>query len=134
MKIDQDKPEVSTSPLVENSLMAKTRTTPVVAEDQTSEDSHVSDHVEDSLTEKAIDEMTRGMVYASLAITDDRKGTLLSVGKTNPWQVEALRIVTGSDEKAHKPLTEILETAMKLKVDKLIDESGVTKGMYLRWS
>ena len=36
--------------------------------------------------------------------------------------------MTGSDEKAHRPLTEILESVMKLKVDKIINVSGVTKG------
>ena len=106
---------------------------------------------EQEVNGKAIEEMTRGMVYASLAITDDKEDTLKKVGllwgvqpgsvsvilshmsldqvgKANPWQVEALKIVTGSEEAAHKPLTEILDEYMNLKVDKFIDISGVTKG------
>jgi hypothetical protein len=55
---------------------------------------------------------------------------LLQVGKANPWQIEALKIVTGSEENAHKPLTEILEEGMKLKLDHTIDVSGMTKGTY----
>jgi hypothetical protein len=55
---------------------------------------------------------------------------LLQVGKANPWQIEALKIVTGSEEKAHKPLTEILEEGMKLKLDHTIDVSGMTIGTY----
>ena len=52
------------------------------------------------------------------------------VAKANPWQVEALKIVTGSEEAAHKPLTEILDECMNLKVDEIIDISGLTNGKY----
>eukprot|EP00977_Amphora_coffeiformis_P029718 scaffold42523_cov183-Amphora_coffeaeformis.AAC.1 len=82
----------------------------------------------EGLTKNAIDEMTRGMVYASLAITDDKEDTLKKMGKANPWQVEALKIVAGSEKAAHKPLTQILDQHMNLKADKFIDISGVTKG------
>ena len=50
------------------------------------------------------------------------------IGKANPWQKQAIKIVTGSKETAYKPLTEILEGQMNLKIDKIIDISGVTKG------
>ena len=76
-----------------------------------------------------IDEVCQGMIYASLAITDDNHATLAKVGKANPWHVEALKLVTGSEEQAHKPLTTILEEDMGgLKLLKTIDISGITKG------
>ena len=56
----------------------KQATEPAI-DDTASEESHPSDVAEETLPEKAIDEMTRGMVYASLAITDDQEGTLKKV-------------------------------------------------------
>jgi hypothetical protein len=75
-----------------------------------------------------VDEICRGMMYASLAITDDKKDTLKKVGKSMPWHIEALRVVTGSEEQAHKPLTTILNQDMGLQLDCMIDISGITKG------
>ena len=75
-----------------------------------------------------IEEVCQGMKYAALAITDDKEDTLRKVGKSNPWHVDALKIITGSEEEAHKPLTHILSTHMDLKVDTIIDVSGVTPG------
>lgn len=75
-----------------------------------------------------LDEVVLGMKYASLAITDDKEDTLKKVGKSNPWHIDALKIITGSEEEAHKPLTHILNTHMNLDVDAIIDVSGVTPG------
>jgi hypothetical protein len=75
-----------------------------------------------------IEDVIQGMKYASLAITDDKEGTLKNIGKLNPWQVQALKIITGSEEEAHKPLTYLLKQHLNLKCDTIIDISGLTKG------
>ena len=49
------------------------------------------------------------------------------MGKSNPWQVEALKVITGSEEEAHKPLSTILKTHFDLTLDKNIDISGWSK-------
>lgn len=79
-------------------------------------------------TQDGVNEICLGMMYASLAITDDKKDTLKKVGKVMPWHIEALRLVTGSVEQAHKPLTTILSQDMGLHLDCIIDISGITKG------
>lgn len=75
-----------------------------------------------------INSVIKGMKCASLAITDNKDGTLASVERLNPWHEEALRIITGSKEEAHKPLTYLLKEYMDLEIDCEIDESGVTPG------
>lgn len=75
-----------------------------------------------------IDDVIQGMKYASLAITDDEPDTLKKVGKMNPWHIEALKIITGSEEEAHQPLTRLLKEYMDLECDSIIDVSGMTKG------
>lgn len=77
------------------------------------------------------EDLALGMKLASLAITDDRPGTLKKISKTNPWQEEALTIITGSREEAHKPLTEILKKLYDLDLDCHIDVSGFVKGRAL---
>lgn len=78
--------------------------------------------------DERIDSVVAGMKCASLAITDDKEGALASVARLNPWHEEALKIITGSKEEAHKPLTYLLKEYMELETDCMIDESGVTKG------
>lgn len=68
------------------------------------------------------------MMYASLAITDCKCDTLKKVGRANPWHIEALRMITGSEERAHQPLEEILDKDFGLNLDFEIDISGITKG------
>ena len=75
-----------------------------------------------------IDDVIKGMKYASLAVTDDKEGTLKDIGKMNPWHIEALKIISGSEEEAHKPLTYLLKEYMQLECDTIIDVSGITKG------
>lgn len=75
-----------------------------------------------------MDHVYRGMMYASLAISDDKPDTLKKVSVMNPWHEQALKTITGSLEEAHKPLTEILKTHMNLELDSHLDNSGVTKG------
>lgn len=69
-----------------------------------------------------------GMQYASLAITDDQPDTLKNVGKMNPWHIEALKMITGSEEEAHAPLSTILAKHMNLECDAIIDKQGTTPG------
>ena len=71
-----------------------------------------------------IDDLVLGMKYASLSITDDKPKTLKNVGKSNPWHIEALTVITGSEEAAHQPLTQILKEHMDLTCDHIIDISG----------
>ena len=89
---------------------------------------HEDSDEETQLGEDFIDDLVRGMIYASLAITDDKEKTLKIIGKTNPWQVEAMKIITGCSEKAHQPLTKVLKENMDLDIDCHIDVSGMTIG------
>ena len=75
-----------------------------------------------------VEDVILGMKYAALAITDDKEGTLEKIGKLNPWQIQALKIITGSEVEAHKPLTYLLKQHMNLECDTIIDISGLTKG------
>ena len=75
-----------------------------------------------------IDEVLLGTKLACIAITDDHEGTLAKVGKMNPWHIEALKMITGSEEEAHKPLTHILDKYFNLKCDKILDLSGWSGG------
>ena len=75
-----------------------------------------------------IDEVLLGTKLACGAITDDEEGTLEKVGKMNPWHIEALKMITGSREEAHKPLTYILEKYFDLKCDKILNLSGWSGG------
>mmetsp|Transcript_30412 Transcript_30412/g.90750 ORF Transcript_30412/g.90750 Transcript_30412/m.90750 type:complete len:552 (-) Transcript_30412:194-1849(-) len=75
-----------------------------------------------------IEDVVTGMKYASLAITDDEEDTLKKIGRSNPWHVEALKMITGgSEEEAHRPLSHILRTHAGLECDEIIDVSGVAK-------
>ena len=65
---------------------------------------------------------------ASVAITDDKPNTLKKVSKANPWQKEALKIITGSKQDAYKPLSSILRDHFGLTLDCHIDVSGIDRG------
>ena len=82
---------------------------------------------ESSDSKDEVREMLHGMIMASLAVTDDRPDSLKHVAKANPWHQEALKLITGSEEDAHRPLTEILDKHFGLTLDAHIDERGVTK-------
>jgi hypothetical protein len=71
-----------------------------------------------------IKDVVLGTKLACLAITDDKPDTLSKVGKRMPWHIEALKVITGSEEEAHKSLTSILSTHFNLTCDKIIDISG----------
>jgi len=75
-----------------------------------------------------IDDVLLGTKLACVAITDDEEGTLAKVEKMNPWHTEALTIITGSKEEAHKSLTHILENHFDLKLDKIMDLTGWSGG------
>ncbi|KAL3917450.1 MAG: hypothetical protein SGARI_007712 [Bacillariaceae sp.] len=68
-------------------------------------------------------------MFAELAITDNKPGTLKDVAKNNPWHEQALKLITGSKERAHMPLKDLLYEDMDgLILDCEIDVSGITKG------
>ena len=75
-----------------------------------------------------IDDLLLGTKLACVAITDDEEGTLAKVAKMNPWHTEALAMITGSEEEAHKPLTHILDRHFDLQVDKIINLTGWSGG------
>ena len=75
-----------------------------------------------------IDDVLLGTKLACIAITDDDEETLAKVGKMNPWHIEALKMITGSEEEAHKPLTHILDKHFNLKCDKILDLTGWSGG------
>lgn len=75
-----------------------------------------------------IDELVAGVKYACVSITDDHPGTLLKVGKANPWYLNVMKMILGSKEKACLPLTTILQDCFKLhSVDHIINISGLSK-------
>lgn len=74
-----------------------------------------------------IEEIKNGLEFACISITDDKPNTLRNVGRTNPWQVEAMKKILGSEEGAHKPLSEILDKKYGLTLDHFIDVSGFTR-------
>ena len=74
------------------------------------------------------EELLLGMKMASLAITDDKPNTLRNVSKANPWQKEALKLITGSKQEAYQPLTTILKKHFDLTLDAHIDVSGIHRG------
>ena len=84
---------------------------------------------DDYATSEALKEVTNGMAYASLAITDDEPETLVKLAKTNPWQKQALQMLTGADAVA--PLTELLEKHYQLKLDCHLNITGLTKGGHI---
>lgn len=94
--------------------------------DTTSEDEPVI--LREELPKEALEEIGKGIEYASLAITDDKPKTLKKVGKAMPWHVQALTMITGSADMAHEPLSKILLEKDNLTLDTMIDVSGVTKG------
>ena len=71
-----------------------------------------------------IEDILLGTKLACVAITDDEPGTLAKVGTLNPWHIESLKIITGSVEEAHKPLSHILQQHFDLKVDTIINLTG----------
>jgi len=75
-----------------------------------------------------IDDVLLGTKLACVAITDDEEGTLTEIEKMNPWHGEALKMITGSKEEAHKPLTHILSSHFDLQVDKIMNLTGWAGG------
>jgi Lipase (class 3) len=79
------------------------------------------------LDPNTVDEVARGLAYASLAFTDEKHNALNTTWKKNPWHIETLKAITGSQEKAERPLSQILEEDMNLEIDEDIDDSGTTR-------
>lgn len=80
-----------------------------------------------NLSRDAVDEVVCGLSYACLAITDDKTNTLRNIATKYPWHVETLKAITGSEKKAHQPLSKILKEDMGLQLDQHIDIVGVTE-------
>lgn len=77
----------------------------------------------------ALEEVCQGMMLAELAITDCKKDTLRKIANINPWHLEAMKYITGSEEQSHEPLSTILLQDMNgLILDCELDVSGITKG------
>jgi Lipase (class 3) len=85
--------------------------------------------VEVPLEGEALVEVCQGIMYAELAITDNSEHTLRNIAKTMPWHLEAMKLITGSEDQAHQPLTTILKQDLDgLELDCLLDVRGITKG------
>jgi hypothetical protein len=78
--------------------------------------------------DEVLDDIVRGMIFSTLAVTDDNANTLKNIGKDCPWQVEAMTIITGSSETAHQPLSLLLRECMGLELDYRLNVSGMTIG------
>jgi len=74
-------------------------------------------------------ELLFGMKLACLAITDDKPFTLQKIGKTNPWQVEAIKLIAG--DQSHAPLTDILYSQFGLFTDHILDVSGMNNAGHI---
>jgi hypothetical protein len=79
------------------------------------------------LDPNTVDEVARGLVYANLAFTDENQNTLSNTYKKKPWHTETLKAITGSPEKAQRPLSQILAEDMNLEIDEGIDVSGTAR-------
>jgi Lipase (class 3) len=74
-----------------------------------------------------IEDLVAGVKYACISITDDHPGTLLKVGKANPWYLNVMKMILGSKEQACLPLTTILQDCFALHtVDHIINISGIS--------
>lgn len=94
-----------------------------------SSSSHETKEMQIPLQGEALEEVCTGIMLAELAITDNKEGTLRSISKTMPWHSEALKLITGSESQAHKPLSTILDQDMDgLQLDHQLDVSGITRG------
>jgi len=72
----------------------------------------------------ALEEVSKGLMLASLSVTDNKGNTMKEVGKTDPWHVEALKVATGSEKRAYNPLIQTLYEDMDgLEMDCLIELS-----------
>ena len=90
---------------------------------------NVSTMVEVPLEDEALQEVCRGIMLAELAITDNHQDTLRKISKTMPWHLEAVKLITGSEDQAHQPLETILDEDMNgLVLDCELDVKGITKG------
>jgi Lipase (class 3) len=74
-----------------------------------------------------IDEITLAAKLSFVSITDDKPNTLKKVGRANPWQIDVMKHMLGSEEEADKPLTEILDKHFGLHLDHHINISGFSK-------
>lgn len=104
--------------------------TATTVQDEECKEESLTVTLEEYKADEALDHILRGMMFASLAITDDKNLTLAKVGKANPWHIEALKLIVGNEEQAHRPLSDILKTHMDLVLDTHIDITGITKGMH----
>jgi len=79
-----------------------------------------------------IEDVLLGMEYAELAITDEKSDTVAKVAKSNPWHIEALKIIcNNNEEEVYKPLSYILSKYMGLTLDKIIDINGISPGGHM---
>lgn len=66
---------------------------------------------------RELDDILRGTMYACLSVTDDKPYTLEKLGSANPWHIQALKMITGSEDEAYRPLSEILLDHTDLEID-----------------
>lgn len=81
------------------------------------------------IDDSSLKEISRGMIFSELAITDNKEGTLAKIGKSNPWHLQAMKLITGSKKRAHLPLQTLLKEDLDgLDLDCELDVKGITEG------
>ena len=76
------------------------------------------------------EDLVLGTKLACVSITDDKEGTLKHICRNGSAHINALTIITGSEEEAHRPLTHILEKHLNLTCDAIIDVQGIQGGNF----
>lgn len=90
--------------------------------------SEVEEGKQDDARLDEIDDLLIGMMFATLSATDDEPDYLKEKAHSEPWHLQALKMVTGSETEAYLPVSEILDKHMDLKLDYSFALSGISKG------
>eukprot|EP00980_Cylindrotheca_fusiformis_P005149 scaffold1089_cov117-Cylindrotheca_fusiformis.AAC.12 len=87
----------------------------------------MADRINVALEGAVLEEVTKGVMLAVLAVTDSNSNTLERVRREAPWDAEAIKLVTGSEDQARKTLGTILKEDMDLMLVKEFEVVGMTE-------
>lgn len=86
-------------------------------------------------------DMTIGLKYACMSIVDEKPDTLKNVGKSNPWQIQAMRLMLKDccpeienetlEEEIYQTLSYLMEKYYNISVDHELDVTGWKGGHVL---
>lgn len=78
------------------------------------------------------EDLLLGAQLALCSITDDEPDTLKKMVEAGgPWHLQAMTMITGSEERAHQKLSTILSELYNLQLDKIINLSGLNRTGFL---